>query len=65
MIIEKSICAVVVTYNRKDLLLNCLQALQAQSYPPSHIVVVNNTSTDGTVDFYGITVGRITIASLF
>ena len=51
MIIEKSICAVVVTYNRKDLLLNCLQALQAQSYPPSHIVVVNNASTDGTVDF--------------
>ncbi|MGY6073826.1 glycosyltransferase family 2 protein [Actinobacillus pleuropneumoniae] len=51
MIIEKSICAFVVTYNRKDLLLNCLQALQAQSYPPSHIVVVNNTSTDGTVDF--------------
>ncbi|WGE42147.1 glycosyltransferase family 2 protein [Actinobacillus equuli] len=51
MIIENSICAVVVTYNRKELLLNCLQALQAQSYPVDHIVVVNNASTDGTVDF--------------
>lgn len=48
---NKSICAIVVTYNRKELLLNCLQALQAQTYPLSHIVVVNNASTDGTVDF--------------
>lgn len=48
---NKAICAVVVTYNRKELLLNCLQALQAQSYPLAHIVVVNNASTDGTVDF--------------
>ncbi|MDE8035554.1 glycosyltransferase family 2 protein [Actinobacillus equuli subsp. equuli] len=48
---NKAICAVVVTYNRKELLLNCLQALQAQSYPVDHIVVVNNASTDGTVDF--------------
>ncbi|WP_150540282.1 glycosyltransferase family 2 protein [Actinobacillus vicugnae] len=47
----KNICAVVVTYNRKELLLECLQALQNQSYPLTHIVVVNNASTDGTVDF--------------
>jgi len=48
---NKAICAVVVTYNRKELLLNCLQALQAQSYPVDHIVVVNHASTDRTVDF--------------
>lgn len=48
---RKSICAIVVTYNRKELLLNCLSALSRQSYPLDHIIVVNNASIDGTVDF--------------
>lgn len=47
----KSICAVVVTYNRKELLLNCLAALKNQTYAIDHIIVVNNASKDGTVDF--------------
>ena len=42
------VCAVVVTYNRKDLLRECLQALLAQSCPLARILVVNNVSTDGT-----------------
>lgn len=46
-----SVCAVVVTFNRKNLLLNCLHALKQQTAPVDHIVVVNNASTDGTVDF--------------
>ena len=37
---EKSICAVVVTFNRKALLLNCLNALNAQTHPLTHIVVI-------------------------
>lgn len=45
------VCAVVVTYNRKELLLNCLQFLIKQTYPISHIVVVNNASTDDTINF--------------
>ncbi|MBN6064966.1 glycosyltransferase family 2 protein [Aggregatibacter actinomycetemcomitans] len=48
---KKSICAVVVTYNRKTLLLRCLQALEQQSCLLNHIVIVNNASTDGTIDF--------------
>ncbi|SEP68631.1 glycosyltransferase family 2 protein [Basfia succiniciproducens] len=48
---NQSICAVVVTYNRKELLLNCLRALNVQSHPLDHIVVVNNASQDGTVEF--------------
>lgn len=47
---NKSICAVIVTYNRKDLLLQCLQALENQTYPPNHIIIVNNASTDGTLE---------------
>lgn len=47
----KKVCAVVVTYNRKALLLNCLQALKTQTYPLDHIVVINNASQDGTIEF--------------
>lgn len=47
---SKSICAVVVTYNRKQQLLACLNALNKQSYPLEHIVVINNASQDGTID---------------
>ena len=42
------IVAVVVTYNRKKLLQECLGVLDKQTYPLSGIVVVNNCSTDGT-----------------
>lgn len=51
MNLNKSICAVVVTYNRKEKLIECLTALKAQSYPVDHIVVIDNASQDGTVDF--------------
>lgn len=42
--------AVVVTYNRKELLCECLDAILNQSYPVGKIIVVNNNSTDGTLD---------------
>lgn len=44
------VTAVVVTYNRKKLLLCCLEALVGQSCPPERIVVVDNASVDGTPD---------------
>ena len=43
-----SIWAVVVTYNRRDLLSECLNALRSQSRPPDRVLVVDNASTDGT-----------------
>lgn len=45
---QPSICAVVVTYNRQQALLNCLRHLRQQTYPLVRIVVVDNASTDGT-----------------
>jgi len=42
------IAAVVVTYNRLELLKECLAALRAQTRRPDEIIVVNNGSTDGT-----------------
>jgi GT2 family glycosyltransferase len=43
-----SACAVVVTYNRRELLVRCLAALRAQSVALDEIVVIDNASTDGT-----------------
>ena len=42
------VVAVVVTWNRRDLLEESLAALEAQTLPPSRVVVVDNASTDGT-----------------
>ncbi|HGO5856172.1 TPA: glycosyltransferase family 2 protein [Mannheimia haemolytica] len=51
MNLHKSICAVVVTYNRKEKLIECLAALKAQTHLLDHIVVIDNASQDGTIDF--------------
>nr|WP_317398875.1 glycosyltransferase family 2 protein [uncultured Gemmiger sp.] len=45
---QGKIAAVVVTYNRKELLCRCLQALEAQQEPNLDILVFDNASTDGT-----------------
>ena len=42
------VTAVVVTFNRKTLLLECLDALLRQTCRPDEILVVDNASTDGT-----------------
>lgn len=44
------VCAVVVTHNRRDLLVECLGALSAQTHPADRILVVDNASNDGTVE---------------
>ncbi len=41
-------CAIVVTYNRKDMLRRCLEGLARQSRPVDETLVVDNASTDGT-----------------
>lgn len=45
---EKSVAAIVVTYNRKALLMDCLAALLAQSRQLDIIFILDNASTDGT-----------------
>lgn len=47
---NKTIAAVVVTYNRKELLLECLNAIRTQSKVPDAIYIIDNRSTDGTPD---------------
>ncbi|MCD8019194.1 MAG: glycosyltransferase family 2 protein [Clostridiales bacterium] len=43
-----NVVAIVVTYNRKELLQECLDALLLQTVPLSKVIVFNNCSTDGT-----------------
>lgn len=45
---NKRVAALVVTYNRLNLLKECIEALKSQSTRPEAIIVVNNGSTDGT-----------------
>jgi GT2 family glycosyltransferase len=43
-----SIYAVVLTFNRKELLRRCLDCVFAQSRPCDRVIVVDNCSSDGT-----------------
>lgn len=48
---REKIAAVVVTYNRKELLKECLDAILHQTYPVDSIILIDNASTDGTPNF--------------
>lgn len=45
---KETVCAVVVTYNRKVLLLECLEALRKQTRPLDAIYIIDNASIDDT-----------------
>ena len=46
----KNTAAVIVTYNRKELLLECITAVLGQKECVPDIIVVDNASSDGTAD---------------
>lgn len=45
------ICAVVVAYNKKELLKKCLDALLGQTHKLDKIIIIDNASKDGTDKF--------------
>ena len=47
-LLMQRVLIIVLNYNRKDMVLECLASLQKQTYSPSQIVVVDNASTDGS-----------------
>lgn len=47
---DQTVCAVIVTYNRKKFLLECLKSLENQSRNLDAIYIVDNASTDGTLE---------------
>lgn len=48
---SEKVLAVVVTWNRKRLLEQCLRAILDQSRPVDGIILIDNNSTDGTPEF--------------
>src|SRR5690606_31380980 len=48
---QMKVNVVIVTYNRKELLVNCLEAISQQSYDYDKVILVDNASTDGTIEF--------------
>ncbi len=47
---QPRVIAVVVTYNRRELLTESLSAVLAQSRAPDAVIVMDNASTDGTAE---------------
>lgn len=45
------VCAVIVTYNRLEMLKECIDALLNQTYSLDRILIINNNSTDGTKEY--------------
>lgn len=43
-----NIAAIIVTFNRKELLGECLNAIERQTYKPNVAYIIDNASTDGT-----------------
>src|SRR5690554_1438069 len=50
---ELKVCAVVVTYNRIELLKECIEALLNQSVTLNKLIVIDNNSSDGTKEYLG------------
>lgn len=47
---NNSVCALIVTYNRKEYLVKLLHALSEQSYSIKKILIFDNHSSDGTAE---------------
>ncbi|MFQ6366739.1 glycosyltransferase family 2 protein [Lactococcus lactis] len=47
---EINIVSIIVTFNRKQLLLEAVKAMMNQTLRPSKIVIIDNDSTDGTFE---------------
>ncbi len=45
---KENVTALVVTYNRKELLKECLDAILSQTYSVDRLIIIDNASTDGT-----------------
>lgn len=69
--LDYKIAAIVVTYNRKELLVKCINAILAQNYKPHTIFVVDNGSFLDTIatikkkGLYNTTINEIKIVYVY
>jgi GT2 family glycosyltransferase len=59
--VPSSVAVVVPTYNRADLVGQCVESVLRQTVPPAEIVVVDDCSTDETAKVLGEFGDRITV----
>ena len=50
MAYNDSVSVTIVTYNSGRFIKRCLESVLAQNYPHREIIVIDNNSTDGTID---------------
>jgi rhamnopyranosyl-N-acetylglucosaminyl-diphospho-decaprenol beta-1,3/1,4-galactofuranosyltransferase len=60
-----NVCAILVTYNRLDTLKQALDHVLAQELKPATIIVVDNKSTDGTIEYLQTVDGSNNIHCIF
>ena len=61
---NRSVCAVIVTFNRRDTLIEALNHILKQTTLPERIFIVDNNSSDGTKEYLG-TLTNPSIKSIF
>jgi len=58
------VAATILTRNRRDLLRQSLDAVLGQTRPVDHLIVVDNESSDGTVDMLASEFPHVTVVAL-
>ena len=58
------VAATILTRNRRDLLRQSLDAVLGQTRPVDHLIVVDNESSDGTVDMLASEFPQVTVVAL-
>ena len=58
---NKKVAVIIVTYNRCELLKECIESIRQQTYSNYDIIVVNNGSTDNTLEWLSTQSDIITI----
>jgi len=47
----KKVTYIIVAWNNKDILDDCIGSINQQDYPTKEIILVDNASKDNTVDY--------------
>ncbi len=58
---KPTVMVVIPNWNGKDVIGKCLESLQAQSYKPAEIIVVENGSIDGSAEYIAINYPQVTL----
>lgn len=59
------ISIIVPTYNRKQMLFQCVDSILAQTYRPIEIIVVDDCSSDGTREAFAEKYGNVSEVTIF